>query len=151
MACNVLVVEDEILVAIEIEHVICELGHEPVGIAADSRTALKLAEQADVALVDLNLRDGATGSEIGRTLAEQHGVTVLFMTANPSQLGSGIPGTLGVLSKPVADDELKQALCYAAACRGKADHTLPPARLTLFSSEQPRSNVIRASESASVA
>ncbi|MBP0437432.1 response regulator [Tianweitania sediminis] len=131
MTCNVLVVEDEILVAIEIEHVLEELGHAPVGIAVDSRAALDLACRAEVALVDLNLRDGATGPEIGRALAEKHGITVLFMTANPSQLGEGIPGTLGVLSKPVADDELRQAICYAAACHKKME-ALPPVRLRLF-------------------
>ncbi|WP_312796410.1 response regulator [Tianweitania sp.] len=138
MACKVLVVEDEIFVAIEIEHVVEELGYKPVGIAADSETAFKLAAEAEVALVDLNLRDGATGPEIGRALAEKHGITVLFMTANPSQLGEGIPGTLGVLSKPCADDELKQAIEYATACHRKAQ-AQPPKRLQLFSCNQNHS------------
>lgn len=131
MTCNVLVVEDEILVAIEIEHVVEELGHSAVGIAVDRRAALHLASQAEVALVDLNLRDGATGPEIGRALAEKHGITVLFMTANPSQLGEGVPGTLGVICKPVADEELKQAICYATACHRKME-AQPPMRLRLF-------------------
>lgn len=133
MACNVLVVEDEIFVAIEIENAVEELGFRPIGIAADATTALRLGREAEVALIDLNLRDGATGPEIGRTLAETHGVTVLFMTANPSQLGDGIPGTLGVLSKPVMDDELKQAVAYAVARRRQAEGE-PPARLRLFQS-----------------
>src|SRR5687767_8883862 len=101
MPLNILVVEDEIFIAVEIESVVAEMGHHPAGIAADSATALGLAPRADIALVDLNLRDGATGRRLGRTLAEDHGVTVLFMTANPSQLGAGVPGTLGVLPKPV--------------------------------------------------
>lgn len=134
MACKVLVVEDEIFVAIEIEHVVEELGHSAVGIAADSRTAMDLACQADIALVDLNLRDGATGPEIGRALADQYGITVLFMTANPSQLGDGVPGTLGVLSKPVGDEELKQAIHYATACHSKT-MAEPPKRLHLFSAK----------------
>lgn len=137
MVCKVLVVEDEILVAIEIEHVVEELGHDAVGIAVDSRAAFELAPAADVALVDLNLRDGATGPEIGRALAEKHGITVLFMTANPSQLGEGVPGTLGVLSKPVADEELRQAICFAAACRHKVE-AQPPARMRLFEKERDR-------------
>jgi len=135
MACKVLVVEDEIFVAIEIEHVVEELGHRAIGIAADSRAAMSLAHQADVALVDLNLLDGATGPEIGRALAEKYGITVLFMTANPSQLGDGVPGTLGVLSKPVGDDELKQAIHYAAACHRKSV-AQPPKRLQLFAQQQ---------------
>lgn len=131
MTCNILIVEDEIFVAAEIEHVIAEMGHRPVGIAADQRTALGYAGDADVALVDLNLQDGPTGLSIGRILAQTHGVTVLFMTANPSQLGDGIPGTLGVLPKPVTDKELKQAVEYAVARHRDAEAT-PPRRMQLF-------------------
>jgi DNA-binding response OmpR family regulator len=129
--CRILVVEDEIFVAAEIELVISEMGHEPVGIAADRRTALSLAPQTDIALVDLNLQDGPTGMAIGRDLAETHGVTVLFMTANPAQLGDGIPGTLGVLPKPVTERELKQALEFVVARRLDGD-AQPPRRLQLF-------------------
>ena len=136
MSCRILVVEDEIFVAAEIEHVISELGHEPVGIAADRRTALSLAEHTDIALVDLNLQDGPTGTSIGRILAQTHGVTVLFMTANPSQLGDGIPGTLGVLPKPVTDRELTQALEYAVAHRKDGDGQ-PPRRLQVFAGSEP--------------
>ena len=92
---KILVVEDEIFVATEIEYVIEEMGFTAVGIAPDERSALSLASQTDVALVDLNLQDGPTGIRIGHILAQTHGVTVLFMTANPSQLGDGVPGTLG--------------------------------------------------------
>ena len=133
MTCRILVVEDEIFVATEIEHVIEEMGHVPVGIAADQRSALALAPESDVALVDLNLRDGPTGSAIGRALAEAHGVTVLFMTANPGQLGTGVPGTVGVLPKPVTDTDLRAALAYVVARHeDEAASTLPPRRLQLF-------------------
>lgn len=132
MSCRILVVEDEIFVATEIEHVIEEMGFTPVGIAAEQRSALALAQHADVALVDLNLRDGATGIAIGRTLAQTHGVTVMFMTANPSQLGDGVPGTIGVLPKPVTDRDLREAVSYAVARHLAADAP-PPRRLRLFS------------------
>ena len=131
MTCRVLVVEDEIFVAMEIENVLIELGHEPVGIAPDSRKALELAPKADMALVDLNLIDGPTGLDVGRNLARQ-GVTVLFMTANPAQVGEGIPGALGVIAKPVMDWELRQALAFAAAVHEENDNVPPPERLTLF-------------------
>lgn len=131
MTRKILVVEDEIFVATEIEHVIEEMGHTPVGIASDERSALALATSAEVALVDLNLQDGPTGIGIGRILAQTHGVTVLFMTANPSQLGKGVPGTVGVLPKPVTDQELRAALAYAVARRDAREAT-PPRRLQLF-------------------
>ena len=132
--CKVMVVEDEIFVATEIESVLEELGHHPVGIAMDSSTALGLAHLAEIALVDLNLRDGPTGSALGRTLAEQFGVTVLYMTANPSQLGDGVPGTLGVLPKPVMDEELREAIAYAIARRNQLNAN-PPLRMTLFAAD----------------
>jgi len=131
MSARVLIVEDEILVAIEIETVLGEMGMEAVGIAADSASALKLASDVDVALVDINLRDGPTGPLIGCELAAK-GVTVLFMTANPDQLGEGVQGTLGVLSKPVADFELREALEFAVA-RHQARHVPAPVRLQVFS------------------
>lgn len=130
MSCRVLVVEDETFVAVEIESVVKELGHRPVGIASDRATALELACDAELALVDLNLRDGLTGPEIGRVLAKS-GVTVLFMTANPAQIAEGIPGTLGVLPKPVSDEELRDAVSFAVAMRS-AQPARPPSRLQLF-------------------
>lgn len=136
MTRKILVVEDEIFVATEIECVIEEMGYTPVGIAADERTALSLAHEADVALVDLNLQDGPTGIRIGHILAQTHGVTVLFMTANPSQLGVGVPGTVGVLPKPVTDQDLRAAVAYAVARRDAAEAT-PPARLRLFDWTNP--------------
>lgn len=131
MTCKILVVEDEIFVATEIEYVIEEMGFESVGIASDQKSALALASDADVALVDLNLTDGPSGMAIGRILAQTHGVTVLFMTANPSQLGDGIPGTVGVLPKPVTDSELRSAVAYAVA-RREAAEAAPPKRMRLF-------------------
>jgi hypothetical protein len=75
-------------------------------------------------------------------LAEKFGVTVLFMTANPSQLGEGIPGTLGVIPKPVMDDDLRQAVAYAIS-RHRRMPGDPPARLHLFAA-----NLNQASEPA---
>ncbi|MCR6673194.1 response regulator [Devosia ginsengisoli] len=135
MKRKILVVEDEIFVATEIEHVIEEMGFTAVGIAADERSALSLAAQADVALVDLNLQDGPTGIRIGHILAQAHGVTVLFMTANPSQLGDGVPGTVGVLPKPVTDRDLRAAVAYAVA-RHDATEATPPPRLKLFNGQK---------------
>ncbi|WDR06350.1 response regulator [Devosia rhodophyticola] len=131
MSCRILVVEDEIFVAAEIEHVVTEMGHTAVGVVANKQSALALGPETDIALVDLNLEDGPTGIAVGRILAQIHGVTVLFMTANPSQLGKGVSGTLGVLAKPVGGKELKQAVEYAVAQHEKKKAT-PPRRLQLF-------------------
>lgn len=100
---TVLIVEDEMLVAIDLEASLEEHGYRPVGIAADMSRAMELASiRPDVALVDCNLRDGPTGPIIGRMLGQTYGTTVIFLTANPAMLNEGIDGTLGVVSKPCA-------------------------------------------------
>lgn len=131
MSCRILIVEDEIFVASEIEQIVAEMGHDPIAIAADKKSALRFAGETDVALVDLNLRDGPSGIEIGKILAQTHGVSVIFVTANPAQLGPGVPGTIGVLSKPVAERDLRDVVDYAAAKRAAAE-AKPPRRLKLF-------------------
>jgi DNA-binding NtrC family response regulator len=131
MAFRILIVEDEIFVATEIEQIVAEMGHEPIGIAADKKTALRHASEAEIALVDLNLCDGPTGIEIGRILAQTHGTSVIFITANPAQLGPGVPGTLGVVSKPVTERDMREVVEYAIA-RRKAANANPPRRLKLF-------------------
>src|SRR5690606_21792251 len=130
MSYRILIVEDEIIVATEIEYVVAEMGHDPIAIAADQRSALAHASRADIALVDLNLRDGPSGIGIGKILAQTHGVTVVFLTANPAQLGEGVPGTVGVLSKPVAEADLKEVINYAVE-RRRAAAAAPPRRLKL--------------------
>jgi DNA-binding response OmpR family regulator len=133
---RILIVEDEIIVATEIEYVVADMGHEAVGIAADQKSALAKASEIDIALVDLNLRDGPTGATIGKILAQTHGVTVVFMTANPTQLGDGVPGTVGVLPKPATERDLRDVVDFAIARRVAAE-AKPPKRLRLFSWNNP--------------
>ena len=143
MRCNVLVVEDEILTALDIEGVVEELGHHVVGIAPDSRSAMGLSDYAELALVDLDLRDGPTGKEVGRRLADV-GVVVVYMTSDPAQLEGGVPGTVGVLPKPVNHAELRQVLHYAAARHEHDDQVAPPLRLQLFArTSQPMTGTTR--------
>lgn len=120
------------LVAAELEAILEDLGHMPVGIAPDLATAMALADRSiDLALVDLNLRDGLTGPEIGRRLCEDCNTTVLFITANPGLLGSGIAGTVGVLAKPTCEKDVERAVDYALRVR-KGEKATPPAGLRAF-------------------
>ncbi len=126
MAAKVLIVEDEFLVAANLQAVIEELGYTTVGIAPDRRSALTLADQKpDLALVDVNLNDGPTGPEIGEKLAEM-GVSVMYVTANPRMLGDGIPGTFGVMHKPCDGWTIKAALEYVLNRRSGQKVAAPP-------------------------
>lgn len=132
MTARILIVEDEMLVAMELESILEDLGYEPVGIAPDLQAAEELAtEPLDLALVDLNLRDGLTGPEIGARLCSR-GVSVLFITANPRVLGEGIAGTVGVLTKPTDEDTVRAAVDYALKLRSGVREIRPPAALQTF-------------------
>lgn len=131
MPARILIVEDEMLVALELENVLVDLGHEPLGIVPDVHAAeLYFDEAIDLALVDLNLRDGLTGPQIGARLGEK-GVTVVFITANPALLGRGIAGAIGVITKPTDEDTVKAAVDYALGIR-EGRPVAPPAALQLF-------------------
>lgn len=131
MTAKILIVEDEMLVAMELESILAESGFEPVGIAPDLPAAEEYFDQSiDLALVDLNLRDGLTGPEIGKKLGDK-GVTVLFLTANPRLLGDGIAGTVGVLTKPTDQVIVRDAVNYALGLREGRKATKPQA-LRLF-------------------
>ncbi|QIK79366.1 response regulator [Sphingomonas piscis] len=131
-AANILIVEDEMLVAMELEAILEGLGYRPVGIAPDLQSAVELAEEPlDLALVDLNLRDGLTGPEIGKSLCAK-GVSVLFITANPRILGDGIAGAVGVLTKPTDEATVRSAVDYALRVRAGDRAVTPPPSLRLF-------------------
>lgn len=115
MSKKVLIVEDEIFVALEIEDIVQDAGFGVRAIAADRETALQAAQDCDIALVDLNLRDGFTGPEIGMELAERHGIRVIYVTANPAQIGSAAAAALGVITKPFRAQSIAAALHLAAA------------------------------------
>ena len=131
MSAKILIVEDEFLVAMEMEAILQDAGHSPVGIAPDLCTAQSYFDEAlDLALVDLNLRDGLTGPQIGQLLGER-GVPVMFVTANPRLLGDGIAGTIGVITKPTDQHTLIQAVEYALGVRSGRE-LAAPTNLRLF-------------------
>lgn len=130
---RILIVEDEFIVALNLRQIMSDMGFEVIGIAPDAATAERLAEaKPDIALVDLNLRDGPTGPQIGAKLSQQHGTSVLFLTANASQLGDGIKGTVGVVSKPVDEDSIESVLEFLVKHR-VGESASPPPALRLFS------------------
>lgn len=118
---KILIVEDEIFPALHLESVVEALGCTVVGIAPDKATALKLAEQspADLAIVDLNLRDGLTGPELARQIAQTYGTKVLFLTANPRQASLDFEGALGIVDKPFDEIAVAKALELAREAAGK--------------------------------
>lgn len=133
---RILIVEDEYLVAADLEATLEEFGYSSAGIAPDLESALTLAAtKPDLALVDIHLRDGQTGPMIARRLAQDHGIAVLFVTANPRMaLDANPPGVIGVLNKPCREDVVAAAVAYALQSRAGAPLLSPPVGLTLLQS-----------------
>ena len=133
-ALDVLIVKDEMLLAIELEHLIAEAGCHPLGCAMSSDEAVALAEQLkpDLALVDVHLSDGPTGVDVARKIADDCGGVALFMTANVKRLPDDFAGACGVIGKPYSEHGVKTALSYLAHCLLEGQVPGPvPAGLTL--------------------
>lgn len=135
MTARILIIEDEALVAMELRFVLEDLGYVVVGTAPDARTALALASRGgiELALVDIHLSDGATGVGLGQSLGEEFKVTVLYMTANPGMVSHGVPGTMGVLTKPTDESAVREAVEYALHLRRGEPAALVPPGLQMFS------------------
>ena len=133
MASQIMIVEDEFLIAMELEQIVGNLGYDCIGVADDTVSAIDLvAKNPDIALVDVNLSDGPTGPIIGARLANEYGVKVVFVTANPHQLGDGIEGTRGAVTKPVEIELLKDVLNYLVEVTKDNEAVQPPPRMKLF-------------------
>lgn len=112
---RVLIVEDQALLAMELELVLSESGCDVVGCAMDRDGALAIAERdrPDLALVDINLLDGMTGPDIARELVKEYGSAVVFLTANPEQIPDGFAGALGAVSKPFDEVTIRGVVAFA--------------------------------------
>lgn len=111
---RVLIVEDEILLSIELEYVLQELGHEIAGVAASSREALDLAAETnpDLVLVDIHLSDGPTGVDLASRLCENGHTRCVFMSANVNRILADYAGAVGYIGKPYTENGFKSAITY---------------------------------------
>lgn len=115
---NVLITEDEPILADELETIVKDLGHQVVGVAGTSRGAMRLAEtsECDLALVDVHLGDGATGTAVARRLSEEAHATVIFTTSNPGRVPEDFSAACGVLVKPFSEHAVRSAISFVADC-----------------------------------
>lgn len=121
MPHTALIVEDEIFVALDLERILTDAGYQVAAIAADADSAFAAAPGCSVAFVDVNLRDGMTGPRIAQRIAQEHGVKVVFVTANPAQISADVPA-LGYIRKPFSED----AIVAAAEIASGAERAPPP-------------------------
>lgn len=120
MSKTALIVEDEIFVALDLERILTDADYQVVAIAADSDSAIEAAPGCAFAFVDVNLRDGPTGPEIAQRIAREHGVKVVFVTANPGQIGH-VRDALGYIRKPFSEAAILAAAAVATETADQVD------------------------------
>ena len=110
---DVLIVEDEVLLAMELESELEESGHRIIGHAMSSKDALSLVagRRPDFAFVDIHLLDGPTGIDVGRHLASID-VPYVFMTGNVKRIPDDFAGAWGVIEKPYSAAGFRNTLAY---------------------------------------
>lgn len=108
---EVLIVEDEPLVALNLEALVEDLGYVVAAALPDAASAWERAQRSapDVAIVDLNLLDGRTGLTLATRLAAELDVVVIVATGNPGDV-SGDEPVFDVVRKPYLNEAMAQAI-----------------------------------------
>ena len=117
---RVLIVEDETIVAMQLEDMLQDLGHVVVGTVASHVAAVAAAEtgRPDLVLMDINLGRGGNGIEAALELRQRFDLPSVFLSAylsSPSvRERAQAAQPLGCLSKPYTERHIEAALRKAA-------------------------------------
>ena len=124
IATDVLIIEDEPMIAMELESLVTGLGHRPNGIARTHAEALRLASlhQPGLILADIRLADRSSGIDAVNDLLGTSEVPVVFITAYPERLLTGErPEPAFLITKPfepaMVSAVISQALFFARKAR----------------------------------
>jgi CheY-like chemotaxis protein len=90
-ATGVLIIEDEPIIAMDIEELVRSCGHQVVGVAATEAEAVRIASRTKPGLIlaDINLGAGGDGTNAVARILKRHAVPVIFVTAYPERLLTG--------------------------------------------------------------
>ncbi len=110
---RVLIIEDEPLIAMDLQHIVEAMGHTVIGIARTHGEALKLCDRQTPGLIlsDIQLADGSSGQEATIELLKRCDAPVIFITAFPERLLTGERAEPAFLiSKPFNDSTVQAAI-----------------------------------------
>jgi len=127
VATDILIIEDEPLIAMDIEEMVESLGHRVVGTARTHAEATKMfaGKQPRMVLADIQLADGSSGIDAVNEILTMSSVPVIFITAFPERLLTGErPEPTFLVTKPFNPDMVKalisQALFFDRQARAAA-------------------------------
>lgn len=113
---DILIIEDEPLIAMDIEDMVAGLGHRITGIARTRSEANELFRRSPpgMVLADIQLADGSSGIDAVNDMLESSSVPVIFITAFPERLLTGErPEPAFLVTKPFNPDMVKALISQA--------------------------------------
>lgn len=116
VATDVLIIEDEPIIAMDLESILESLGHNVVGIARTEKEALHLAlsKRPKLVLSDIQLADDSSGLDAVNKILSNYSVPVIFITAFPEILLTGEkPEPAFLITKPFFPDMVKAVISQA--------------------------------------
>ncbi len=116
VATDVLIIEDEPLIAMDIEEMVESLGHRVVGTARTHTEAVAMfgKTRPKMVLADIQLADGSSGIEAVNEILSSTSVPVIFITAFPERLLTGErPEPAFLVTKPFNPDMVKALISQA--------------------------------------
>jgi len=116
LATDVLIIEDEPVIAADIEALVRELGHQVLDIAATRGEAVDAVarHRPGLVLADIQLADGSSGIDAVKDILGRFDVPVIFITAFPERLLTGErPEPTFLITKPFQPETVKAAIGQA--------------------------------------
>jgi CheY-like chemotaxis protein len=116
LASRVLIIEDEPIIALDLENLLTELGHRVVATAAtrDEAVAKARAERPGLVLADINLGEGGSGIDAVAEILESFDIPVIFVTAYPERLLTGErPEPTYLIAKPFLPETIQATVSQA--------------------------------------
>ncbi|WP_424982574.1 response regulator [Maritalea sp. S77] len=113
---RVMIIEDEPLIAMDIEQLVEDLGHSVTGIARthDEARDLYAKEKPGLVLADIQLADGSSGIDAVNEILAQDALPVIFITAYPERLLTGErPEPTFLVTKPFREETVKALISQA--------------------------------------
>lgn len=127
VATRILIIEDEPLIAMDIEQLVETLGHTVVGVARTHSEAIKLYNETkpSMILADIQLADDSSGIDAVNDILKETAVPVIFITAFPERLLTGQkPEPTFLVTKPFKPDMVKALISQALFFKDKAQSTV---------------------------
>lgn len=114
---RVMVIEDEAIIAMDLQDIVADMGHLVTGVARTHTEAVALAakEHPDLILSDIQLADNSSGVEAVTEILKAAGeIPVIFITAFPERLLTGErPEPAFVITKPYSEEQVRSAVSQA--------------------------------------